>query len=244
MRKTHGLFLLLVASVLLLSACSGIAGGLYDDSPTSVPVREGQFVVDATSWSDWYYFDMTTDSLIGPVPIPMALTGESDGKSGQYMYWFDVFGEGIEKNEFKSYTPCDPQPDPEHWTLAFHRNNVRTNGGAVLKTEYTDIKQLPESSDSFANMSFTEDVWTENEVWDSQSQMLQSMVPSQGIKINRVLSSWLKLKVPPMPPQFVYNNHVFILRLADGTYAALQLADYISPSGAKCFLTVNYKYPY
>ncbi len=244
MRKTHGLFLLLVASVLLLSACSGIAGGLYDDPPTSVPVREGQFVVDATSWSDWYYFDMTTDSLIGPVPIPMALTGESDGKSGQYMYWFDVFGEGIEKNEFKSYTPCDPQPDPEHWTLAFHRNNVRTNGGAVLKTEYTDIKQLPESSDSFANMSFTEDVWTENEVWDSQSQMLQSMVPSQGIKINRVLSSWLKLKVPPMPPQFVYNNHVFILRLADGTYAALQLADYISPSGAKCFLTVNYKYPY
>lgn len=244
MRKTHGLFLLLVASVLLLSACSGIAGGLYDDPPTSLPVREWQFVVDATSWSDWYYFDMTTDSLIGPVPIPMALTGESDGKSGQYMYWFDVFGEGIEKNEFKSYTPCDPQPDPEHWTLAFHRNNVRTNGGAVLKTEYTDIKQLPESSDSFANMSFTEDVWTENEVWDSQSQMLQSMVPSQGIKINRVLSSWLKLKVPPMPPQFVYNNHVFILRLADGTYAALQLADYISPSGAKCFLTVNYKYPY
>lgn len=244
MRKTHGLFLLLVASVLLLSACSGIAGGLYDDPPTSLPAREGQFVVDATSWSDWYYFDMTTDSLIGPVPIPMALTGESDGKSGQYMYWFDVFGEGIEKNEFKSYTPCDPQPDPEHWTLAFHRNNVRTNGGAVLKTEYTDIKQLPESSDSFANMSFTEDVWTENEVWDSQSQMLQSMVPSQGIKINRVLSSWLKLKVPPMPPQFVYNNHVFILRLADGTYAALQLADYISPSGAKCFLTVNYKYPY
>ena len=47
-----------------------------------------------------------------------------------------------------------------------------------------------------------------------------------------------------MPPQFVHNNHVFILRLNDGTYAALQLEDYLSPTGTKCYLTINYKYPY
>lgn len=84
----------------------------------------------------------------------------------------------------------------------------------------------------------------ENEVWDSQSQMLQSLVPSQGIKLNRVLSSWLKMIIPPMPPQFVHNNHIFILRLADSTYAALQLEDYLSLTGTKCYLTINYKYPY
>lgn len=47
-----------------------------------------------------------------------------------------------------------------------------------------------------------------------------------------------------MPPDYIPNKHVFILRLADGTYAALQLADFISPEGKKCFLTINYKYPY
>ena len=31
---------------------------------------------------------------------------------------------------------------------------------------------------------------------------------------------------------------------ADGTYAALQLANFVSPEGKKCFLTINYKYPY
>lgn len=47
-----------------------------------------------------------------------------------------------------------------------------------------------------------------------------------------------------MPPAYVKNNHVFILRLSDGTCAALQLEDYLSPSGKKCYLTINYKYPY
>ena len=106
------------------------------------------------------------------------------------------------------------------------------------------MSELPESSDDFKNMEFTEDEWTENEVWDNQEQMLMCLVPSQGIRINRVLSSWLTMKIPPMPPQFSLNNHVFVLRLNDGTYAALQLENYLSPQGTKCWLTINYKYPY
>ena len=140
--------------------------------------------------------------------------------------------------------PLRPAARAGQWSIAVHRNNVRTNGGAVFETSYTRIDQLPESSEAFADMPFTEDIWTENEVWDSQTQMLQSLVPSQGIKVNRVLSSWLTMRIPPMPPQFVHNNHVFILRLNDGTYAALQLEDYLSPTGTKCYLTINYKYPY
>ena len=48
------------------------------------------------------------------------------------MYWFDVFGEGIKKNTFSYYTPTEGQEEPEEWTLAVHRNNVRTNGGACI----------------------------------------------------------------------------------------------------------------
>ena len=93
-------------------------------------------------------------------------------------------------------------------------------------------------------MKFTEDEWSENEVWDSQEQMLMCYVPSQGIEINKVLSSWLSMEIPPMPPSFSMNNHVFILRLKNGSYAALQLENYLSPKGAKCYLTINYRYPY
>jgi len=48
----------------------------------------------------------------------------------------------------------------------------------------------------------------------------------------------------PPPPNFKLNNHVFIVRFNDGTYAAVQLENYQSPAGVKCNLTINYKYPY
>lgn len=245
--------------IMLLTACNGIFDDIYDKPAAVVPAK-GQLIIDATSWTDWYYVDLRqlhrlsedgdeealakAQTEFTAYPIPMTLTGTADGRSGQYLYWFDVFGEGITKNEFREFTPCDAQTEPEEWSFAVHRNNVRTNGGAVLKTSYTSMDDLPETSEPFHNMTFDADEWSENEVWDSQEQMLLGLVPSQGISVNRTLSSWLGVMIPPMPPSFTHDNHVFVLRLADGTYAALQLENYLSPAGQKCWLTINYKYPY
>lgn len=269
-------------SVMTLTACNGLFDDIYDKPQEIVPAK-GQIVMDATSWTDWYYVDLNqlhqltvegdeeallkAQTKFKAYPIPMEATGErvdkpttggagsdegsSTGstitqgkKSGQYMYWFDVFGAGIKSNSFSYFTPTAEQTAPEEWTIAIHRNNVRTNGGAVLETTYTSMDQLPESSEAFRSMTFKEDQWTENEVWDGQEQMLLGYVPSQGIAINRVLSSWLSMEIPPMPPSFSMNNHVFVLRLKDGSYAALQLENYLAPNGTKCYLTINYKYPY
>ncbi len=258
--------------MLMLTACNGIFDGIYDQPATAIVPSKGQLVVDATDWENWYYIDLdqlrqlelSGDSTallkaqteFTAYPIPMTETGNTDAteeghtaatqgkKPGQYMYWFDVFGAGVQHNSFAYYTPTEAQTAPASWTFAVHRNNVRTNKGAVYETTYTSMDQLPETSESFHDKTFTQDEWSENEVWDSQANMLDCYVPSQGIEINKVLSSWLAMEIPPMPPSFTHNNHVFILRLEDGTYAALQLANYMSPSGTKCYLTINYKYPY
>ncbi len=266
-----------VGILMMLTACNGIFDGIYDEPqtvviPTKMQPTQGQVVVDATSWANWYYVDLAklrelelsgdsaallkAQTEFTAYPIPMESTGDrvetEEGhtaatqakKPGQYMYWFDVFGTGIKTNEFRYYTPTAAQTAPETWTFAVHRNNVRTNGAAVYETTYTSIDDLPETSDAFHDETFTADEWSENEVWDSQAQMLSCLVPSQGIEINKVLSSWLIMDVPPMPPAFTHNNHVFILRLKDGTYAALQLENYMSSKSTKCYLTINYKYPY
>lgn len=235
--------LLCLVVPLLLAGCEGILDGIYDD-PQPIVAREGQIVVDASNWGTWHYIDFNRPDTILSHPIPTTLTGETDGKAGQYLYWFDVWGEGIRKNEFREFTSCDAQRDPEEWSIAVHRGNVRTNGGEVLETSYSSMDELPVTSEPFRNMRFTPDEWSENEVWDSQEQMLLCLIPSQGINVNKVLSSWLTMDIPPMPPAFTRNPHVFILRLKDGTYAALQLANYVSPNGVKCYLTINYKYPY
>ncbi len=259
------------AGALALTACNGIFDGIYDD-PGDITLARQQLVIDATSWENWYYVDLPTlyrlrqtgDSAalqkaqteFEAYPIPMTPIGDEDTteeghaaatqgkKPGQYMYWFDVWGEGYKNSRFTSYTPTAAQTAPGSWTFAVHRNNVRTNGAEVLETSFTSIDRLPETSDYFRDMTFTADEWSENEVWDSQEKMLRSYVPSQGIAVNKVLSSWLTMDIPPMPPAYTLNSRVFVLRLKDGTYAALQLANYLSPNGTKCYLTINYKYPY
>lgn len=48
---------LVVMCMLKLTACTGILDNIYDQPKEIVPAK-GQIVVDATSWSDWYYIDL------------------------------------------------------------------------------------------------------------------------------------------------------------------------------------------
>lgn len=261
---------MLLAMGMALTGCNGILDDIYDQPEETKPVK-GQLVVDATSWTDWYYIDLDQlhqlavkgdeEALLKAqtehvaYPIPMTATGEKDAseaghqaategqKPGQYMYWFDAQGAGLQVNEFRYFTPTEAQTEPDSWTFAVHRDNVRTHGGAVLETTYTSMDELPETSEPFHNKQFTEDEWSENDVWSDNHTLIAGLVPSQGIKINKVLSSWFSIVRLP-PPVYAHNNHVFILRLKDGTYAALQLENYRSSAGVTCHLTINYKYPY
>ena len=244
---TFATFTLLLSS---LSACHGILDELYDKPSDDVILKEGQLYVDASSWTDWYYIDLA-EAKKGFVRIAIPTEGgkpsvnpPSLGTVGLYTYWYDVFGEGLSKHAFRAFTPTEAQPEPESWHIAVHRNNARTNGGAVYETSYTSMNDLPKSSEAFADATFTEDAWNELDVWTIQAQMLQGLIGNQGIKINPVLSSWLKVSLPPVPPVFSLNNHVFIVKFNDGTMGAIQLENYQNAAGVKCCLTINYKYPY
>ncbi|MBO7051210.1 MAG: HmuY family protein [Prevotella sp.] len=240
--------------MVLLSACNGIMDGIYDEAPQAA---EGEIYVDATSWTEWHYIkfavslqftatspnDQATNSQISTYDIPTTPTAEFDADgTGIYNYWYDVFGEGISKRELRSSYPTERQPEPEEWDIAVHRNNVRTNGGAVYQTNITDINAIG-SSTSYATLPFVEDEWNETDVWTVNSQMLSGVVGNQRIKINTELSKWLTMEIPPMPPTFVYNGNVFIVRLKDGTYAALRLKNYKTTDGRNCGLTIEYRYP-
>lgn len=242
-----------------LTGCEGAFDWVYDD-PEPIRPAQGQLYYDFSDWKKWYYIDIPaiSDSTrsnpaydaaasIVAYPIPMDATGEVEyetghHRNGQYMYWYDIFGEGLTRSEFTHFTPTAGQPEPDSWTIAIHRDNVRTNGGAVCELDITDFDAIP-PVDVISGMPFTPDEWSENEVWDDQAQMLMCYVPSQGIYLNKLLSSWLVMSLPPIPPSFAHNKHIYIVRLRDNTYAALQLIDYMSETGTKCCLTIKYKYP-
>ena len=246
----------------VLSSCEGAFEGVYDDPDKEVSIKKGQLVVDATDWQTWHYIDLLEADAAQQkegkgysaieIKIPTERLEASvdeehsqhEERAGIYTYWYDVFGEGLSKREIRQFVPTKNQDEPASWHLAVHRNNVRTNGGAVYMTAYTSMDDLPESSEAFGEVAFTEDEWNETDVWTVQEKMLQGLIGNQGIKVNFLLSSWLKVSLPPVPPTFTLNNHVFILKLKDGTFAALQLVNYQNAAGVKCHLTINYKYPY
>lgn len=234
---------LVVPGAVMLSGCQGIFAGVYDE-PEAIGVEAGigQIIVDASDWLEWHYIDVSNGKVV-TVPIPTeSVEDDSDG-SGIYTYWFDVFGEGVTNYEFRDFYAVAQQPEPQRWSFAVHRNNVRTNGGAVCETKYKSFADLPSDPLWPESLDFVEDEWNQTDVWAVQDRMLSGIIGSQGIMINNVLSRWLTIEIPPMPPTFARNNHIFILRLSDGSYAALQLADYMSASGTKCHMTINYKYP-
>lgn len=252
------LTLLLPAAALLLPACNGILGDIYDE-----PVQEtgetvsGQLYIDASDWTKWHYIDLkqvayNTAAHPGYNPssawvtcaVPIAKQeNPASPKTGIYTYWYDVFGEGISKYEFRSFSPTASQPEPENWTLAVHRNNVRTNGCEAAATDFLSLDELPEDKSYLESLTFEADRWNQTDVWVVQDNMLLGLIGNQGIEVNEVLSSWLKIQIPPVPPTFSMDGRVYIIRLTDGTLGALQLSNYMSSKGTKCCLTINYKYP-
>lgn len=244
-------------SIISLQSCTGILSSVYDE-PEEAQRHSvaGQLYLDASDWTKWHYInlkeltqtltvnpDYDMDSAWQTFDIPMEETPNSGAKWGIYTYWYDVFGAGISVNDFRSFYPTAKQPEPADWTIAIHRNNVRTNGCKVAATNFSTFDEIPADKTFLNALIFEADEWSETDVWCEQSQMLLGLIGNQGIDINQVLSSWLKVDIPPIPPAFTLNSDVFLLQLPDNTYAALQLENYQSTTGTKCVLTINYKYP-
>ena len=244
----------------MLSSCDGILAGVYDEAPDETEetvTLNGELAIDASSWTDWHFIDLDAvhehslqDPLYNPssawqtLPISTESVESVEGyRDGIYTYWYDVFGQGISKREYRDYLQTAPQATPDSWTFAVHRNNVMTNGCSVAATDYSSIAELPDDNGFTSKLRFEADSWNESDVWVIQERMLLGLIGCQGIKVNDVLSSWLTVDIPPMPPSFTLDSRVFVLRTPEGRYAAIQLTDYQSATGKKCVLKISYKYP-
>ncbi len=180
-------------------------------------------------------------------------SGAGEECAYNHTYRFRILtGEGLSDYTCMDTTAVDPQPEPEQWDFAIHRNNVRTNGGAALETHYTSLDELPANSSllldsmvaSGQDTTFRADTRSERDVWIDNSNMIKELIPCQSIDINEVISRWLTIKIPPIPPTFNHRGNVYLLRMSDGSVAALRMANYMSAKGVKCCMTIEVKYPY
>ncbi|MCD8385368.1 MAG: HmuY family protein [Bacteroidales bacterium] len=240
---------LIMAIAGALSSCDGIFSDIYDPAPDDDAFEQGiitrsdspgryTLMLDARSYNEWHFIHLS-DLSITTVAIPDSLSGEWDGRSG----WSYHLVEGTKYTPLSS-RKTDPQPEPDEWDFALHHFDVRTNGGAALATTYTAFSELPATSASFPADDFQSDVWTNNQVITDLEGMMAYHIGYQNSYANLVLSDWVTMDFSNPPPTYSATGKVYLMRLADGTVAAMLLRNYMSNAGTKGFLTIEIKYPY
>jgi len=124
------------------------------------------------------------------------------------------------------------------WDLAFNRYNIRTNSGAsgsgkggALDTGLTDFDAVT----TVPSGTFTV---------DEEAQITGSFT-GNGITyaestLNKVLAEAIAFAGPP--PSYTPNNHVYIVKTADGKYAKLQVEGFYNDEGKSGYMTFKFAY--
>ncbi|MDR1757440.1 MAG: HmuY family protein [Bacteroidales bacterium] len=124
-----------------------------------------------------------------------------------------------------------------NWDIAFHRGDIRTNSGAsgmgqggAIKLNVKTIAEvvaIPETG--FAT--------------DESAKIMISMSADGYVEQskNMVLADWYASE--GMPPTYVVNQHVYAIKTADGTVAAVIFTDYTNEEGQGGHVSFSYRYP-
>lgn len=217
MKKNSLLMTAMLGALLSLSACNGILEGIYDQPTTDTEYGYGFNSVD------------TDDKATGMVYV--------DATSYSRWIYIDFHSQKIDSAEI---TP-DAQV-PENWDIAIHRYDVKTNEGTVLETGFTGLSTLL-SSGSMPQGNYVADEWTTDKIIIDMSTMADGYLGYAESDYNAELSKWLNVDKSSMPPIYTPSNKVYLLKLKDGTIAAIRLKSYMNAIGVKGYMTLDYIYP-
>lgn len=201
--------------VMLLPACDGIFEDIYDNNKTTTEEKlvEGQFTVDATSYTAWHYLDLDADSI-------------------------NFVTSTIESEETETDIP-------ENWTIALHRYDVKTNGGAAVETDYTSISDLEAAIEAdpmlLESLNFCADTTSASKIIIDMSHMMDGYLIYQNTHYNAIIARWLNVDTSTMPPIYTMSHKTYVLRTAEGKYFALYLVNYMNEKSVKGNMTVQYK---
>ena len=183
------------------------------------------------------------DEVETTAPFGFKLVNEAEGSGTIYLdvrdyeKWTYI---NLRERTIDSANMVKDEPEPQHWDFALHRYDVKTNGGAARETEFLTMDALM-AHGHYDEGTFTAD--TAGRVVVDMSTMMDGYLGYHDSNINKVLSRWLNVDTSTMPPIYTLSGKVYVLRLADGTFAALLFTDFMDEASVKGFATIKYIYP-
>ena len=202
------------AVILSLPACNGIFEGIYDKPATATGNDNGFVIVDEGS-----------------------RTGRIHINATDYTEWHYI------DLRNKRVTTCAVDAAaPETWDFAVHRYDTKTNCGTVWESQAGSFDALP-APGSVSEAQWTADEWTTDRITVDMSQMMDGVILYAEDYWNPCLSRWLDVDTSTMPPVYTLSGKIYLLRMKDGTFAALRLANFMNDAAVKGYMTIDYLYP-
>ena len=124
------------------------------------------------------------------------------------------------------------------WDLAFHRWDVKTNGGLALESSFTSfdtLKEIPEGD-------YVPDEEVASIMFDNSGMASGKIGYATGF-INPVLSRWMNVDTRNMPPSYTMSDNVYLLKLSGGKIVKIKFTDYTDDKNTKGHISFDYIYP-
>lgn len=127
-----------------------------------------------------------------------------------------------------------------NWDIAFHRGDVRLNGGKsgkgsgeginTNKTEWNAVTSAPTSG------------YVKDEIGKITTAFTGTGITEEDQPFSQTLTTWLTVDTSSPPPKYTVHNYVYVIKAANGKFVKLQLYDNKNATNVAGHVSFKYQY--
>jgi len=126
------------------------------------------------------------------------------------------------------------------WDIAFHRGDVRLNGGAsgkgkaeVVNTNFKEWSAVTEAPSSG---------YIKDKIGEITTAFTGTGITTEDQPFSQTLTGWLTVDTSNPPPKYTVNGWIYVLKAADGNYVKLSLYDNKNEKNTAGYVSFKYQY--
>ncbi|WP_352421748.1 HmuY family protein [Proteiniphilum sp.] len=126
------------------------------------------------------------------------------------------------------------------WDIAFHRGDVRLNGGEsgkgkgegfnTQKTSWSAVTEAPTSG------------YIKDQVGKITTAFTGDGITEDDQPFSQTVTTWLTVDTSNPPPKYTVHNWIYVVKAADGNYVKLWLYDNKNEKNAAGYVSFRYQY--
>lgn len=126
------------------------------------------------------------------------------------------------------------------WDIAFHRGDIRLNGGESGKGKAEAINTNNKDWNSVIEAPASG--YIKDKVGEITTAFTGTGIKTEHQPFSQTLSGWLTVDTSNPPPKYTVNKWVYIVKAANGNYVKLYLYDNKNEKNAAGYVSFKYQY--